>query len=133
MTAEAQAAARALILIVDDVVDNRLMYVEYLEYDGYRVEQASTGAEALVLAPAVMPALIVMDLSMPGIDGWETTRRLKTDARTKHIPVLVLSGHALEAVERGARVAGADAFLTKPCLPEDLSAKIAAMLAAAAG
>lgn len=121
-----------MILVVDDVVDNRIMYAEYLEYDGYRVEQARNGDEALVVAPAVMPALIVMDLSMPGMDGWQATRRLKADPRTKGILILVVSGHALGAVEASAREAGADAFCTKPCLPEDLSAKIAVMLAAPA-
>jgi two-component system cell cycle response regulator DivK len=123
------AAVRPLILVVDDVVDNRQMYAEYLEYDGYQVEQARNGIEALALAPTLRPALIVMDLSMPGMDGWDATRQLKADPRTKQIPVLIVSGHALGAVERGAREAGADGFVTKPCLPEELSKKIATILA----
>jgi two-component system, cell cycle response regulator DivK len=82
------------------------------------------------MARAVRRALIVMDLTMPGMDGWEATRRLKADSQTKPVPVLVLSGHALRGAEDRARDAGADAFLTKPCLPGDLSAKIAAMLTA---
>jgi CheY-like chemotaxis protein len=132
VTPSDDAAARPLILIVDDTGDNRQMYAEYLEYDGYRVEQAGSGAEAVVFAEEVNPALIVMDLSMPDMDGWEATRRLKADARTRSIPVLVVSGHALRGAEKSAREAGADAFVVKPCLPEDLSAKIAAMLAARA-
>lgn len=120
---------RPVVLIVDDMDDNRQMYAEYLEYDGYQVAQARTGVEALVLAQSVRPALIVMDLSMPDMDGWDATRRLKSDARTKAILILVVSGHALDRVEQRALAAGADAFLTKPCLPEELSAKIAAMLA----
>ena len=122
-------ATAPLILVVDDVGDNREMYAEFLEYEGYQVAQARTGVEALALAQTVAPALIVMDLSMPGMDGWEATRRLKADARMKSIPVLVLSAHALRGTEERAREAGADGFLTKPCLPEDLSAKVAAMLA----
>jgi two-component system, cell cycle response regulator DivK len=122
-------ATAPLILVVDDVGDNREMYAEFLEYEGYQVAQARTGVEALALAQTVAPALIVMDLSMPGMDGWEATRRLKADARMKSIPVLVVSAHALRGTEDRAREAGADGFLTKPCLPEDLSAKVAAMLA----
>jgi two-component system, cell cycle response regulator DivK len=122
-------ATAPLILVVDDVGDNREMYAEFLEYEGYQVAQARTGVEALALAQTVAPALIVMDLSMPGMDGWEATRRLKADARMKSIPVLVVSAHALRGTDERAREAGADGFLTKPCLPEDLSAKVAAMLA----
>jgi two-component system cell cycle response regulator DivK len=122
-------ATAPLILVVDDVGDNREMYAEFLEYEGYQVAQARSGVEALALAQTVTPALIVMDLSMPGMDGWEATRRLKADARMKSIPVLVVSAHALRGTEERAREAGADGFLTKPCLPEDLSAKVAAMLA----
>ena len=123
---------RQLILVADDVGDNREMYAEYLEYEGYEVVQAPTGMEAVELAQTLTPALIIMDLSMPTMDGWEATRRLKADARTRLIPVLVLSAHALRGTEEGARVAGADGFLTKPCLPDDLSTKIVAMLAAGA-
>jgi len=125
----AAAAGRPLILIVDDVDDNRLMYAEYLEYAGYQVAQARTGTQALVLVREVPPALIVMDLSMPDMDGWEATRKLKADPRTTGILILVVSGHALDKAEQQSWEAGADAFLTKPCLPEDLANKIAAMLA----
>ena len=132
MSREADAAARSLILVVDDIGDNRQMYAEYLEYDGYRVEQAGSGAEAVVLAEEVRPALIVMDLSMPDMDGWDATRRLKGDPRTRAIPIIVVTGHALGNAEQRALEAGADAFLTKPCLPNDLASKIAAMLASRA-
>jgi CheY-like chemotaxis protein len=121
--------SRTFLLIVDDIPDNRQMYAEYLEYEGYRVEQAHDGEEALALVRAMRPDLIVMDLSMPGMDGWEATRRLKDNPATGSIPILVVSGHAFGAAERRAREAGADSFLTKPCLPDDLSYKIRAMLA----
>ena len=130
MTLTDDAAARPLILVVDDIGDNRQMYAEYLAYDGYRVEQAGSGAEAVVFAEEVSPALIVMDLSMPDMDGWEAIRRIRANARTASIPIIVVSGYALDATQRGAGDARADAFLTKPCLPEDLAETIAAMLAA---
>ena len=117
-----------LVLIVDDIPDNRQMYAEYLEYEGYRVEQACNGEEAIAFARALTPDLIVMDLSMPGIDGWEATRLLKADPGTQSIAILVVSGHAFGAAEQRAREAGADAFLAKPCLPGDVAEKIAAML-----
>lgn len=123
---------RHRVLIVDDTVDSRQMYAEYLEYDGYEVAQARTGTEAMAVAQATLPALIVMDLSMPDMDGWDATRRLKSNPLTKAIFILIVSGHALGPVEQRALAAGADGFLTKPCLPEDLSTKIAAMLAAPA-
>jgi two-component system, cell cycle response regulator DivK len=105
------------------------MYSEYLAFLGYRVEAADHGVEALARSTALKPALVVMDLSMPEMDGWEATRRLKANPATNGIPVLVLTGHALAGAEESARAAGADAFLTKPCLPESLAEKIAEMLA----
>jgi CheY-like chemotaxis protein len=118
------------VLVVDDYEDNREMYASYLEFSGMQVEQAVNGGEALTKAVTLLPDLIVMDLSLPGIDGWEATRRLKGDARTCDILVLALTGHALEGAEQGAKAAGCDAFLTKPCLPEDLCREINRMLGA---
>jgi two-component system, cell cycle response regulator DivK len=117
-----------LVLIVDDFQDNREMYAEFLRFSGLRVEEAVNGHDALVKASALLPDLIVMDLSLPGIDGWEATRRLKREPATKHIPVLALTGHALAGYSEGARQAGCDTFITKPCLPEDLLAEIRRML-----
>jgi len=115
---------RPLVLVVDDFEDNRAMYAEYLSYSGFDVEQASNGEEALELAHRLDPDVVVMDLSLPVMDGWEATRRLKADASTRHIPVIALTGHALAGHSRGARDAGCDAFLAKPCLPADLVAKV---------
>ena len=117
-----------LVLLVDDFQDNREMYAEFLRFSGLRVEEASNGLEALDKSFALLPDLVVMDLSLPGIDGWEATRRLKADARTKNIPVLALTGHALAGYSEGAREAGCDAFVTKPCLPEELLAEIKRVL-----
>ena len=119
-----------MVLIVDDFDDNRQMYAEYLTYCGFRVEQACDGQEAVDRAIALLPDVIVMDLSLPVLDGWEATRRLKGDARTRHIPVVALTGHALEGHSQGAREAGCDAFLAKPCLPEKLLETVERMLPA---
>jgi len=119
------------ILVVDDFEDNRQMYAELLVYAGYRVAEARDGAEAIAAAMRILPDLIVMDLSLPVIDGWEATRRLKADERTRHIPVLALTGHApegLAGLSEGAHEAGCDAFLTKPCSPESLLEVVRDML-----
>ena len=128
--AEARTAGKPqpLILVVDDFADNREMYTQYLTYAGFRVAEAEDGYQALDAAFSQLPDLIVMDLSLPGLDGWEATRRLKADQRTRHIPVVALTGHALEGHSKGAKDAGCDSFITKPCVPEDLVAEIQRML-----
>jgi len=115
---------------VDDFPDNRQMYAEFLAFSGLRVAEAANGHEALEKAGDLLPDLIVMDLSLPGIDGWEATRRLKSDVRTKHILVMALTGHALAGHSKGAIEAGCDAFVTKPCLPDRLLDEIKRMLGA---
>jgi two-component system, cell cycle response regulator DivK len=119
-----------LILVVDDYQDAREMYAEYLQFSGFRVAEARNGNEALQQAFALKPDLILMDLSLPGMDGWEATRRLKADASTQHIPVVALTGHALAGASEGARRAGCDSFVTKPCLPDDLVVEVRRMLEA---
>ena len=119
---------KPLVLVVDDYQDAREMYAEYLSFSGFRVEEASTGAEAIEKAFALRPDVILMDLSLPGMDGWTATRRLKNDERTKGIPVVALTGHALAGASEGARQAGCDAFVTKPCLPDELVVEVRRML-----
>jgi CheY-like chemotaxis protein len=117
-----------LILVVDDYADNREMYSAYLRFQGLEVVEAANGTEALEHAFARRPDLVVMDLSLPGVDGWQATRLLKADARTKDIPVIAVTGHALAGAPERAADAGCDGFLTKPCLPEDLLQAIRRML-----
>jgi CheY-like chemotaxis protein len=117
-----------LILVVDDYEDAREMYAEYLRFCGFRVAEARNGNEALEQAFSVMPDLILMDLSLPGMDGWEATRQLKADPRTARIPVVALTGHALAGASEGAKQAGCDSFVTKPCLPDDLVVEVRRML-----
>lgn len=119
-----------LVLVVDDFPDNREMYSEFLAFEGYRVAQAADGEKALAAAFELAPDIILMDLSLPAVDGWEATRRLKADARTRHIPVVALTGHALAGHAQGARDAGCDAFISKPCLPEDLVTQVKKVLVA---
>src|SRR5438270_8160998 len=116
------------VLVVDDYPDAREMYSEYLEYCGFEVVQAANGMEALQRAIETQPDIILMDLSLPVMDGWEATRRLKADKRTVNIPVVALTGHALAGISEGAKKAGCDAFVTKPCLPEDLVREIRKIL-----
>ena len=117
-----------LILVVDDYEDAREMYAEYLRFCGFRVAEARNGNEALEQAFTLMPDLILMDLSLPGMDGWEATRQLKADDRTRQIPVVALTGHALAGASEGAKKAGCDSFVTKPCLPDDLVVEVRRML-----
>ena len=119
---------RPLILVVDDYEDAREMYAEYLEFSGFRVAEARNGNDAVAQAFLLRPDLILMDLSLPGMDGWEATRLLKADDRTKHIPVVALTGHALAGASEGARKAGCDSFVTKPCLPDELVVEVRRML-----
>jgi CheY-like chemotaxis protein len=119
-----------LVFLVDDFQDNREMYAEYLSLSGFRVAEAASGPEALEQAFALLPDPILMDLSLPGLDGWEVTRRLESDARTRCIPLVVLTGHALTGHAKAAREAGCDGFLTRPCLPDDIVAEIQRVLAA---
>jgi two-component system cell cycle response regulator DivK len=121
-------SVRPRVLLVDDYPDAREMYSEYLEFSGFDVVEAGNGMEALQRAVDTTPDIILMDLSLPVMDGWEATRRLKADQRTKAIPVVALTGHALAGISEGAKQAGCDAFVTKPCLPEDLVREIRKIL-----
>jgi two-component system, cell cycle response regulator DivK len=129
MTGTSEATRKALVLVVDDFADNREMYSEYLSFSGYDVIEAKNGKEAIDAAQERLPDIIIMDLSLPVMDGWEATRRLKADDRTRGIPVVALTGHALAGHSKGAKEAGCDSFLAKPCLPDQLVTEIRRMLA----
>ena len=122
------SSAVPLVLLVDDYADAREMYGYYLARQGYRVEEAADGHEALAKALSLLPDIILMDLSLPGIDGWELARMLKQDERTTTIPIIALTAHALNGEEQRARGAGCDAFVTKPCLPQALATELARVL-----
>jgi two-component system cell cycle response regulator DivK len=119
-----------LVLLVEDDEDNRAMYRCYLEWEGFRVVEATDGLQALGQAAAATPAVIVMDLALPRLDGWQAVRRLKADPRTRHIPVIALTAHAFVGDAKQAKAAGCDGYLAKPCLPEDLSRAIRSFIRA---
>ena len=96
------------------------MYASYFAAQGIRVLVAGDGVNAVHIAQVMQPDVIVMDLSLPSLDGWEATRRLKHDARTAHIPILACTGHATDLAVDWALDAGCDAYVVKPCLPQEL-------------
>ncbi len=119
----------AKILLVEDNEMNRDMLSRRLERKGYSVTLAVDGAEGLQQARmAPPPDLILMDMSLPVIDGWEATRQLKADQATRHIPVIALTAHAMATDEQKARDAGCDDFDTKPIELPRLLAKIETLL-----
>ena len=118
------ARREGVILIVDDFHDARELYATYLSHAGFSVFTARDGMAAVNIALQVRPDVIVMDLSMPHLDGISATQRIRQDPQTRHIPVILLTGYPQRAIERGALEAGVDVFLTKPCLPEDLETQI---------
>jgi CheY-like chemotaxis protein len=106
------------ILVVEDVEFNRDLIVQLLE-DHYEILTATNGAEGIEVAERERPDLILMDLSLPVMDGWEATRRIKADEALQGIPIIALSAHAMKGDEDRARQSGCDDYLAKP-LDEDL-------------
>jgi two-component system, cell cycle response regulator DivK len=113
-----------LVLLAEDFEDARELYRDYLEFSGFSVETASNGRDAIAQAIALQPDLILMDASMPVLDGWQATRELKANPATQHIPVLALTAHAFDDARQQARSVGCDGFVTKPCLPDDLVLRV---------
>ena len=122
------APRTAVVLIAEDFEDARELYREYLEFSGFEVVTAANGREAVDRAIALQPDLILMDASMPVLDGWQATRELKANPATRHIPVLALTAHAFDDARQQAKAAGCDGFITKPCLPDDLVSRVRAAL-----
>jgi len=117
-----------LVLLAEDFEDARELYRDYLQFSGFDVETANNGREAITRAVELQPDLILMDASMPVLDGWQATRELKANPITRHIPILALTAHAFDDARREARAVGCDGFVTKPCLPDDLVTKVRAAL-----
>ena len=114
----------SLILIVDDFKDDREMYAHYLTRCGFRVSLACDGQEAVEKAFGLLPDLILMDLWLPQVGGWEAIRQLKADEKTKHIPIVVLTARAFVS----APAVGSDGCLIKPCQPDDLLVEVVRVL-----
>lgn len=119
---------RPLVLLVEDQTDLRRLYAEQLTMSGFDVIEAGDGADAISRTTERGPDVVLMDLSLPGIDGWEATTRLKNDERTAHIPVVALTAHdGAGELERATR-AGCDWFVPKPCPPAALIVEIRRVL-----
>jgi two-component system cell cycle response regulator DivK len=121
---------KPLILVADDDMDNRAILAKGLAAAGFRVALAEDGAQALAEAGRQAPDLILMDMSMPVLDGYTATRRLKADPGLKGIPVVALTAFALAGDESRARAAGCDDYISKPCIPSEVARRVAAILAA---
>jgi CheY-like chemotaxis protein len=118
-----------LILLAEDFEDARDLYRDYLEFSGFAVETANNGREAIDRAVSLQPDVILMDASMPVLDGWQATKELKANPATRDIPVLALTAHAFDDARKEARSAGCDGFVTKPCLPDELVERVRETLA----
>jgi CheY-like chemotaxis protein len=125
LTAEAKTAPfperQCTVLLVDDVCDSREMYAFFLRAAGYAVHEAGDGSDAVEMAVEFRPDVIVMDLSLPFLDGFAAIEKLSTHAETAAIPIVVLSARTFPADEERARTSGAAAFLAKPCAPDVLA------------
>jgi CheY-like chemotaxis protein len=115
-----QPAPPLFVLIADDAEENRLLYAEHLEASNCRVEHAVDGEHALLKVLQFAPDIVVMNLSMPRLDGWEAIRQMKEHPVMKRIPVIAITGHAATESLQRAHALGADAVLTKPCTPAEL-------------
>jgi two-component system cell cycle response regulator DivK len=118
----------ATVLLVEDNEDNRTIYTTILRHVGYEVIEASNGEDGIRLARERKPAVILMDVAMPGIDGWEATRRLKADIDTAHIPVIALTAHAMAEDRQRAAEAGCEGYLAKPVEPRRVVEEVGKML-----
>jgi two-component system, cell cycle response regulator DivK len=112
------------VLVIDDHEDNRRILRDLLRSAGYEVIEATTGEDGVATAQARTPNLILMDIQLPGIDGYEATRRIKADDTLRHIPLIVVTSYALSGDDAKALAAGADAYVAKPFSPRAMLAKI---------
>jgi two-component system cell cycle response regulator DivK len=112
------------VLVADDDADNRAIAQDALELAGYAVVTANDGEEALEKIASEKPAVILLDLSMPKVDGWEVARRVRADRDLAHIPIIAFTAHALVGEELKAKSAGCDDYLAKPCTPKAIIEKV---------
>ena len=119
------------VLLVEDNEDNRIVYSTILRHFGYRVLEAQSAEDGLVTAEREQPQLILMDVGLPGMDGWEATAQLKSNERTRHIPVVALTAHALNEHRQRAMEVGCDAYLAKPVEPREVLSTVQRFVGAA--
>jgi len=123
------ATATPTVLIVEDDPETRSLYLSIFEQDGFRIQQAHNGLQALEKAMEIAPDLIITDIAVPGIDGIELCRRLRADERTRAIPVLAVTGYGDRQYPDRVIDAGANHVLFKPCGPEELVGEARRLLA----
>lgn len=116
------------ILVVDDNEDNRQILIDLLSAAGYEVIEAHNGFDAVAIAAREVPALVLMDIQLPGMDGLEATRRIKVQPALARIPVIAVTSYALAGDDRKAADAGCDDYVTKPFSPRALLAKVRTIL-----
>lgn len=124
---QVQPRERRLVLLVDDCQDTRELYAEYLELSGFDVKEADDGIVAISEAVRVRPDIIVMDMSLPRLDGREAAQKLRADERTRKIPLVLISGYDAEALPANDGLW--DHYLGKPCPPEELVTVIGRLVA----
>lgn len=117
------------MLVVDDSFETRELYSLYLRHQGFQVLTAGDGQGAIEIASSLVPDIVVLDLSMPRVNGITVTQVLKREPGTQKIPIIMLTGYPSLAIEQGALEAGVAVFLTKPCLPEELDEHVRRLLA----
>jgi two-component system cell cycle response regulator DivK len=118
------------ILVVEDTEDNRQILRDLLDMAGYQMVEAYDGADGVAKAAEHKPDLILMDIQMPVMDGYEATRRIKADPALKSIPIVAVTSYALSGDEEKARAAGCDAYIAKPYSPRQMLAKVREILGA---
>ena len=116
--------SRPTVLVIDDHEDNRRILRDLLRSAGYEVVEATTGEDGVATAKARVPDMILMDIQLPGIDGYETTRRIKAEESLRRIPLIVVTSYALSGDDAKAIAAGADAYVAKPFSPRAMLAKV---------
>ena len=121
------------LLLVEDNEDNRIIYSTVLRHTGYEVVEALDGAQAVALARSVHPDLILMDISIPEIDGWEATKILRQDPTTRDIPIIALTAHALADDRERATAVGFTSYLAKPIEPRAVVAEVRRWIGGGAG
>lgn len=119
------------ILLVEDNEDNRIVYATILRHHGFNVTEALDGADALTRARSEQPDLILLDISLPHLDGWEVFRQLRERDETRGIRVVALTAHAMPGDRERARLEGFDGYLAKPCEPRAVLAEVRKQLAMA--
>jgi CheY-like chemotaxis protein len=129
MTRDDMSESRETVLVVEDQEDNRRILSVYLEYVGYRVVSAVNGAEGVAAAREQRPHVIVMDISMPVLDGYQALRLLRDDPELSEIPVIALTAHALSTDREAVLAAGFDSYLAKPIEPRLVAAEVRRIIA----